>query len=1138
MTTDADSSFLAKLRQGPAFLFLGQGYLKLQAADDALLVLILKKYGGAPVGNPSYNDVLSGSAGNSADAALAWIEERCRLISVPNWLEMVASFAWSGIYSSAIDSLWPRAFRTDWRELQSILEEKYRPRDPRNKSILHCTHLFGCVNRTDPGERPPLNKSEWRSRRQVAIALTRRLPELLTPRGLLAIEGYRGPNDWLPLDDLLPTIEVLEPGQVHIFSCEEGLRSDADLSALAAKGHIFFHDESLAQVLNRGAQAGTLRLGPPDQASEEGHQITLNSGALTVPRELWQNISRLSTVLDDASIGPHPAISEDALYREFREALAKTDSRPNWLAYARKLLFTRDFEAGLVSETQKRLSTRDLSDSPLILHGPTSTGKTIAMARLAYTVREAAEFPVIFIERKAQKPGFAEIEQFCRWLESKGVRSSLLVWDGMLDPDEYIRAARYLTSKGRKVVAVGSCYRLHIKQGSSGYIEAPEQLSSKESASFRSYLQHFHPELPTMLGTAPSELARSFLATLYRLLPPTRSSIRLGVTKELGSAEDLILKRASVTTPEAAFPSALAKALFKAGIVSPAEFLSATAGTLSEDAFSNLQVLTGLIMVPGQFGIRVPVELLMRALEYRHGVHLADLLKDVDIFQWYEDSVGNIEIGPRNPLEAKLIVQARLGGPPSEVRFAQRLLVDIRENALSADREVDFAVDLLSAMRGKKDAGSPYAPFFAQIADTLGELREQRGCENPRLMLQEANLLRKSVITGRDDDLQSDTRNDALDRAEAVLQAALDRIGDDTRRRDLRANLLVELGSVLGTKTSSLVQVLDDRFRAVTCFRTMRDVLRSARLLSQNSYYPIDVLAWATQNLLKGDTLAETERVEVIADLMYAFETAPKDEFDPEQLENFERRRMDFGKYAEQAEVEEEAFQALVAQGSSAGYFLRALHISEPSRSAPDEGPWDEISLRRGLSYLEAHRPQIEGDSRCLDLLLDLWWMTKTKARLFHGERISPPFSNADWQYLLDLVDRLLVLAQSSRPLVLSYLRGLSLFHARQYDRAFEVFRELERESDAVWGKRRIIRSYLASSEGGHPLPFHGDVHWLSPDSLRGEVYVTELMRPVKFFVREFPKQDIRKGMSLGEFHIGFNFLGPIADPKVYPKGR
>ena len=143
-----------------------------------------------------------------------------------------------------------------------------------------------------------------------------------------------------------------------------------------------------------------------------------------------------------------------------------------------------------------------------------------------------------------------------------------------------------------------------------------------------------------------------------------------------------------------------------------------------------------------------------------------------------------------------------------------------------------------------------------------------------------------------------------------------------------------------------------------------------------------------------------------------------------------------------------------------------------------------------------------------------------------------------DWQYLLALVERLLLLGQSSRPQVLSYLRGLALFHVRQYDRAFDVFHELERESDAVWGKRRIIRSYAASSETGRPLSYHGDVHWLSPDGLRGEVYVTELMRSVKFIGKEFPKQDLRKGTSLGEFHIAFNFLGPIADPKIYYKAR
>jgi hypothetical protein len=75
-------------------------------------------------------------------------------------------------------------------------------------------------------------------------------------------------------------------------------------------------------------------------------------------------------------------------------------------------------------------------------------------------------------------------------------------------------------------------------------------------------------------------------------------------------------------------------------------------------------------------------------------------------------------------------------------------------------------------------------------------------------------------------------------------------------------------------------------------------------------------------------------------------------------------------------------------------------------------------------------------------------------------------------------------------------------------------------------------------SEAGRPLSYHGDVHWLSPDGLRGEVYVTELMRSVKFMGKEFPKQDLRKGTSLGEFHIAFNFLGPIADPKIYYKAR
>jgi hypothetical protein len=36
------------------------------------------------------------------------------------------------------------------------------------------------------------------------------------------------------------------------------------------------------------------------------------------------------------------------------------------------------------------------------------------------------------------------------------------------------------------------------------------------------------------------------------------------------------------------------------------------------------------------------------------------------------------------------------------------------------------------------------------------------------------------------------------------------------------------------------------------------------------------------------------------------------------------------------------------------------------------------------------------------------------------------------------------------------------------------------------------------------------------------------------FFPRDFGKPEIAPGDTLGEFHIGFNFLGPVADPRSY----
>jgi hypothetical protein len=95
-------------------------------------------------------------------------------------------------------------------------------------------------------------------------------------------------------------------------------------------------------------------------------------------------------------------------------------------------------------------------------------------------------------------------------------------------------------------------------------------------------------------------------------------------------------------------------------------------------------------------------------------------------------------------------------------------------------------------------------------------------------------------------------------------------------------------------------------------------------------------------------------------------------------------------------------------------------------------------------------------------------------------------------------------------------------------------FRDVERESDKVRGRRRIIRSYLASTSTGQPQKFHGDVRWVASSSARGEVYVEEIRHRILFLPQDFRRPDIAPGDTLGEFHIAFNFLGPIADPVGY----
>src|SRR5262249_51787603 len=147
-----------------------------------------------------------------------------------------------------------------------------------------------------------------------------------------------------------------------------------------------------------------------------------------------------------------------------------------------------------------------------------------------------------------------------------GASGTLIVWDGMQDPSDYRGLLRGLTSRGRKVVLVGTSYLTEQNHARGAHlITAPALLTEGEQSRFRSYLSRFDVGLNAYFERHKAD--PSFLVALYRVLPPTRPQLRAGVTREATKAEQQISDRASVGSGERTGGTALAQALMDAGLL-------------------------------------------------------------------------------------------------------------------------------------------------------------------------------------------------------------------------------------------------------------------------------------------------------------------------------------------------------------------------------------------------------------------------------------------------------------------------------------------------------------------------------------------------------------------------------------------
>ena len=1138
----------------PLVLFAGQS---LDSAHDAILGALLDRFG-CTDSNSGWCAALEQ---NMSVSDMEWLSERFERSVPSDAVALIFDVAWSAVFTSSIDPQFARRFETRGRQPESVLSRDSYARVPRSRSRPPIHYLLGKSNETVEEARVPRKQSDLTRRLSLhATELLNRTAETATAHGLVVIAGYDPSKDWMPLDSLLAPLLGQAGPKVLWFGCPD--KPDSILAdEMIQQGSLIATTTTLTSAISQLELRGVLDV-VGSAAPDEPGMVSISGGvALDITPALRLRVEASAAIVDDGWTEDPEPLGEselDAAFRRFHSTPSNFRLLVEGVAHG--FAVEREFEQILwkaVNNKLKRLGQPD-SDDVVVLHGQSGTGKSIALARLTRKIRRELRLPVVVATNRI--PNHADIEALC--LESERLEATtVLICDSNQAPQRYDDLASALRSRGRRLLIVGTCYRMETHTGHKldQFVEASDSVSQDELLAFKGLQERFrlppHYDLPT---------TDTIFAMLYRRLPPAREHLATGVSSEARATESMVRERARNVPQPSTGLSPLAQALIDAGIISPTlrvfEEEEENLVAMGLDAAGRL---VDYVMVAGRLDCAVPVNLILRVLGQTDGLHwnqIHYLLAGLDLFRWREGEEGSdFLIAPRIQLEAELICRRKLS-PDQEIERLIDLISSIRPG-VDQRAERTFLLDLLFKIDRNGPRKGAYSSGYLRFADALKKLREHNRISDPDLVLRECVFRRRAVRQLQNDcdaNRTDDERLAILDEARDTIEKTLRQIDDERNpvsriSRKTKQSLVAERSAIYGYLAVERAQPgLGEDFWSD--YLAARAASEKAIGLDRNSY-PIDIALWTASDVLniKKGELSDEQRAEVLADLYATIDVAddvfrvkeqttgtPSDlseDSDPDeglvvldQKARYLERRSRVASVMGDAKLSDETLAELESVAPAAATFLIAkrraehVYISEP--------PFDNKIRRvaaKAADYISSRvNAGIELDDRCQRLLLRLRWAQATGERLMFNERSRTP---ADRDQILDMCEIVSALNEQAGADARNrerFLEAVLCWLLKDTSRAIEIWQSLSHDTQYE-DRSRVVRWLVDTDESGSPRQFRGHVE------ARGEndwwVRVEGIDRPIRVPAREFSNDDLAHGRELRNFGIAFNYIGPIADP-------
>ena len=413
-------------------------------------------------------------------------------------VDAILSLRWSLLYTSAIDN-------TDLLvSSRGCSPVPFNERNARpqylNKDRRYRVDLCGNHEIHPPVLRD--RKSKKAFQQQIANKISWISNTYLRYYGVLIIDSLDPECDWLDDECLFSRMLEMPADSIFWFGAPEELGENATI--LLEDGILKVEEESFYAHIERhmpellGSDSGDI-LPEYDPSLHASLTLRFNdkrTRSVYISRADISDITGANLCVIDDDILATGMLIDKSRARRFAEFLSQ-EGLPNWHLFDTKpdelpFYVQRDKDAELEYKLYEALKETGAARKPIILSGPSNSGKSMMLAKLALTIAGRRKHPVIFIRGDFLPGAEKRLSEFiANWFnntdrfDSERVEKIIVIWDGSglkRTEKDYETLQNLLFSRNAQVI--GSAYT----SNSPNAIKLDQDLSTKEHRALQTLL--------------------------------------------------------------------------------------------------------------------------------------------------------------------------------------------------------------------------------------------------------------------------------------------------------------------------------------------------------------------------------------------------------------------------------------------------------------------------------------------------------------------------------------------------------------------------------------------------------------------------------------------------------------------------